>query len=70
LFHASALLELGMDSMDGTGATLAWPLIRCAAALLSDVADDQALPDDHAFDSVHGELDADPLAGFSGPALY
>ena len=39
LFHASALLELGMESVDGTGATLAWPLIRCAAALLSEVAD-------------------------------
>ena len=70
LFHASALLELGMDSMDGTGATLAWPMIRCAAALLSDVADDQALPDDHPFDSVQGELDAGLPAGFSGPALY
>lgn len=39
LFHASALLELGMQSADGTGATLAWPLIRSAAALLADVTD-------------------------------
>jgi len=39
LFHASALLELGMESTDGTGATLAWPLIRSAAALLSEVAE-------------------------------
>lgn len=37
LFHASALLELGMDSADGTGAALAWPMIRSAAALLSDL---------------------------------
>lgn len=37
LFRATALLELGMDSTDGTGATLAWPLIRNAAALLTDV---------------------------------
>jgi nicotinate-nucleotide--dimethylbenzimidazole phosphoribosyltransferase len=37
LFHASALLELGMESLDGTGATLAWPLVRAAAALLSEV---------------------------------
>jgi nicotinate-nucleotide--dimethylbenzimidazole phosphoribosyltransferase len=37
LFHASALLELGMDSTDGTGAALAWPLIRSAAAMLSDL---------------------------------
>jgi len=39
LFQASALLELGMESTDGTGATLAWPLIRAAAALLTEVAD-------------------------------
>ncbi|MDP3083888.1 MAG: nicotinate-nucleotide--dimethylbenzimidazole phosphoribosyltransferase [Rubrivivax sp.] len=39
LFQASALLELGMESTDGTGATLAWPLVRCAAALLTEVAD-------------------------------
>ena len=36
-FHASALLELGMDSADGTGAALAWPMIRSAAALLTDL---------------------------------
>lgn len=42
LFHAAALLELGMDCGDGTGAPLAWPLLRCAAALLTDVQD---LPD-------------------------
>ena len=39
LFSASALLELGMDSIDGTGATLAWPLIVSAAALLTEVAE-------------------------------
>jgi nicotinate-nucleotide--dimethylbenzimidazole phosphoribosyltransferase len=39
LFHASALLELGMESTDGTGATLAWPLLHSAAALLTEVAD-------------------------------
>jgi nicotinate-nucleotide--dimethylbenzimidazole phosphoribosyltransferase len=39
LFHASALLELGMQSTDGTGATLAWPLLRSAAALLTEVAE-------------------------------
>ena len=42
LFHAAALLELGMECGDGTGATLAWPLVRCAAALLTEVQD---LPD-------------------------
>ncbi len=39
LFRASALLELGMESTDGTGATLAWPMVRCAASLLTEVAD-------------------------------
>ncbi len=39
LFQATALLELGMESTDGTGATLAWPLIRSAAALLTEVAE-------------------------------
>ena len=39
LFHTTALLELGMESLDGTGATLAWPLVRSAAALLTEVAE-------------------------------
>ncbi len=39
LFRASALMELGMQSTDGTGATLAWPLLKSAAALLTEVAD-------------------------------
>ncbi|MDO9096469.1 MAG: nicotinate-nucleotide--dimethylbenzimidazole phosphoribosyltransferase [Rubrivivax sp.] len=39
LFRASALMELGMESTDGTGATLAWPLVKSAAALLTEVAD-------------------------------
>ncbi len=39
IFKASALLELGMESTDGTGATLAWPLIHSAAALLSEVVE-------------------------------
>jgi nicotinate-nucleotide--dimethylbenzimidazole phosphoribosyltransferase len=34
LFRASAILEMGMDSLDGTGAALAWPLINSAAELL------------------------------------
>jgi nicotinate-nucleotide--dimethylbenzimidazole phosphoribosyltransferase len=28
-----------MESTDGTGATLAWPLVRAASALLSEVAE-------------------------------
>jgi nicotinate-nucleotide--dimethylbenzimidazole phosphoribosyltransferase len=50
LFRASALLELGMQSTDGTGATLAWPLVKSAAALLTEVADGEeagpSRPDD------------------------
>jgi nicotinate-nucleotide--dimethylbenzimidazole phosphoribosyltransferase len=38
-FHSTALLTLGMDSLDGTGIALSWPLVAAAAALLSDVAD-------------------------------
>ena len=37
LFKAAALLEVGIESADGTGATLAWPLVRTAGALLSEV---------------------------------
>jgi nicotinate-nucleotide--dimethylbenzimidazole phosphoribosyltransferase len=39
LFHTTAMLELGLESVDGTGATLAWPLVRSAAALLTEVAE-------------------------------
>jgi nicotinate-nucleotide--dimethylbenzimidazole phosphoribosyltransferase len=39
LFRASAMLELGLESLDGTGAALAWPLVRSAAALLTEVAE-------------------------------
>lgn len=39
LFQALALLELGMESTDGTGATLAYPLVLSSAALLTEVAE-------------------------------
>ncbi|HXD06998.1 MAG TPA: nicotinate-nucleotide--dimethylbenzimidazole phosphoribosyltransferase [Burkholderiaceae bacterium] len=39
VFRATALLELGMESIDGTGVCLAWPLVNSAAALLSQVAE-------------------------------
>ena len=41
LFQALAMLELGMDCIDGTGATLAFPLARSAAALLTELAEDE-----------------------------
>ncbi|MES2717780.1 MAG: nicotinate-nucleotide--dimethylbenzimidazole phosphoribosyltransferase [Pseudomonadota bacterium] len=43
VFEASALLELGLDTLDGTGACLSWPLVNSAAALLTDLADDDGL---------------------------
>jgi nicotinate-nucleotide--dimethylbenzimidazole phosphoribosyltransferase len=42
LFRASALLQMGMESTDGTGAALAWPLVKSAAALLGDGAEGDA----------------------------
>ncbi len=66
IFDASALLELGMECVDGTGATLAWPLVRSAAALLSDIAEGtEARPS--AFGSPGGAASApSPLAPRSG----
>ncbi len=74
LFRASALLELGMESTDGTGAALAWPMVRCAAALLTEVADGEdpgpSRPGD--FTSAPGEPFEEPVPPKSpfGDALY
>jgi nicotinate-nucleotide--dimethylbenzimidazole phosphoribosyltransferase len=37
--QGAPLLELGLECNDGTGAALAWPLVRSAAALLTEVAE-------------------------------
>ena len=63
LFHASALLELGMESTDGTGATLAWPLVRSAAALLTEVAEGE-----DAGPTQPGAMNSPSQAGALGPA--
>ena len=39
LFEAPGLLDIGLETAEGTGATLAWPLLRSAAALLTEVVD-------------------------------
>jgi nicotinate-nucleotide--dimethylbenzimidazole phosphoribosyltransferase len=71
LFGASALLELGMESTDGTGATLAWPLLKSAAALLNEGADGQ-----HAAGALRPGDSPEPVAQPRGepppfgPALY
>ncbi|MEM7294723.1 MAG: nicotinate-nucleotide--dimethylbenzimidazole phosphoribosyltransferase, partial [Pseudomonadota bacterium] len=36
--EARPLLNLGLRLGEGTGAILAWPLVRSAAAILSDMA--------------------------------
>jgi nicotinate-nucleotide--dimethylbenzimidazole phosphoribosyltransferase len=65
LFRSTALLELGMDSLDGTGATLAWPLVRSAAALLTEVAEgeDAGPSRPSGMVSEPAELGSEPAAG-------
>ena len=70
LFSASALLELGMESTDGTGATLAWPLLRSAAALLTEVADGEDPGPSRPGSLAEPSFEARPAASPFGPALY
>lgn len=65
LFHASALLELGMQSTDGTGAALAWPLIRSAAALLTEVAEGEDPGPSRPAEP--GDLASEPISGRAPP---
>jgi nicotinate-nucleotide--dimethylbenzimidazole phosphoribosyltransferase len=75
LFSASALLELGMEATDGTGATLAWPLVKSAAALLTEVAEgEDPGPSGHDLleeepEPFAAEPEPQPPSPF-GPALY
>jgi nicotinate-nucleotide--dimethylbenzimidazole phosphoribosyltransferase len=71
LFQASALMELGLDHTDGTGATLAWPLVRSAAALLSDetAGSDVASAQEPADFTVVDDDEPEPDI-FPGPRLY
>ena len=76
LFSASALLELGMEATDGSGSTLAWPLVKSAAALLTDVAEGEdaapTLPDgpDSEIEPFAPEAEPQPSSPFGGPGLY
>jgi nicotinate-nucleotide--dimethylbenzimidazole phosphoribosyltransferase len=74
LFRASALLELGLESADGTGAVLAWPLVRSAAALLTHVAEGEdpgpthpgaisPVSDSVPFDRLAPQAQSDPQRG-------
>lgn len=70
LFRSSALLEMGMESTDGTGATLAWPLLKSAGALLADPGPVDADGTPRADEP--GKPFAEPVPEPSpfGPALY
>ena len=70
LFRASALLELGMESTDGTGATLAWPMVKSAAALLTEVADDEDPGPTHPGELSEPFGPAEPGRSPFGDALY
>ena len=69
LFRATALMELGLDGTDGTGATLAWPLVRSAAALLTEVADGDDAGPSWPTPLDEAEEEAEPNA-FPGEKLY
>ena len=77
LFSASALLELGMEATDGSGATLAWPLVKSAAALLTEVAEGED-PGPSGHDLLDGEPEPfapehepeQELSSLFGPKLY
>ena len=70
LFRASALLELGMESTDGTGATLAWPLLKSAAALLTEVADGEDPGPSRPAGLADPFIEPTPVPSPFGAALY
>ena len=70
LFRASALLELGMESTDGTGATLAWPLLKSAAALLTELADGEDPGPTRPAGMPEPFVEPQPEPSPFGPALY
>lgn len=70
-FHATALVDLGMDCADGAGSALAWPFIRAASALLTDLHDTAEMlpqPDFAPSGSSFMQTHAGPLSTRSGLA--
>jgi nicotinate-nucleotide--dimethylbenzimidazole phosphoribosyltransferase len=63
-FQATALLELGMNSIDGTGVTLSWPLVQSAAALLTEV---KQMPEDGVTEAPDSRLGGNPASRPGGP---
>jgi len=63
-FQATALLELGMNSIDGTGVTLSWPLVQSAAALLTEV---KQMPEDGVAEAPDSRLGGNPSSRPGGP---
>jgi nicotinate-nucleotide--dimethylbenzimidazole phosphoribosyltransferase len=70
LFRASALMEMGMESTDGTGATLAWPLLKSAAALLTEVADGEDAGPSRPGGLAEPFIEPSPEPSPFGAALY
>jgi nicotinate-nucleotide--dimethylbenzimidazole phosphoribosyltransferase len=70
LFRASALLEMGMESTDGTGAALAWPLVKSAAALLGDLTEGEEADAAQRGDGPDVDTESAPQVSPFGTALY
>ena len=59
-----------MESTDGTGATLAWPLLKSAAALLTEVADGEDPGPSRPGFLAEPFIEPKPEASPFGAALY
>jgi nicotinate-nucleotide--dimethylbenzimidazole phosphoribosyltransferase len=68
LFGATALMDIGIDHTDGAGATLVWPLLRAAAALLTEVGEGED-PGPSVPSALFDEEEPEP-ALFPGQQLY
>lgn len=64
-FESAALLALGLESIDGTGTALSWPLVRAACALLTEVEDtvEPMPPPAEPAETTPSDFDPRPLRG-------